>query len=56
MTIQKRKVKKLNVLVGGPTQQWPDTLKSGQIEGPWIGVDRGAIRLLQLGIKPEIAV
>lgn len=46
----------LNILVGGPTEQWPDALRLGQVRGRWIGVDRGALRLLELGIIPDIAV
>lgn len=46
---------KVNILVGGPTDQWPSQLKQGQMAGSWIGIDRGAIRLLQLGITPQIA-
>lgn len=46
---------KVNILVGGPIDQWPDQLKLGQITGDWIGIDRGATRLLQLGIIPKVA-
>ncbi|TWW13262.1 thiamine pyrophosphokinase [Dellaglioa algida] len=46
----------LNILVGGPKEQWPDELVAGNIRGPWIGVDRGALRLVQLGITPELSI
>ncbi len=49
-------IEKINILVGGPTDQWPDQLKTAAVAGPWIAVDKGAIRLLKLGIIPEIAV
>lgn len=47
---------KLNILVGGPKEQWPTELVLGHVEGPWIGVDRGALRLVQLGITPELSI
>lgn len=37
-------------------RDYPIQLETGQISGPWIGVDRGAIRLLERGITPEIAL
>ncbi|MCF6160100.1 thiamine diphosphokinase [Furfurilactobacillus milii] len=49
-------LERLNILVGGPQSEWPDDLVRGAVSGPWIGVDRGAIRLLQLGITPLIAL
>lgn len=49
-------MKKLNILVGGPVDQWPAQLTAGTVAGDWIGVDRGAFRLLKLGITPAVAV
>ncbi|QBO37510.1 thiamine diphosphokinase [Periweissella cryptocerci] len=49
-------MKKLNILVGGPVDQWPSELTAGAVVGEWIGVDRGAFRLLKLGITPKVAV
>lgn len=46
----------LNLLVGGPIENWPAELKHNKIEGPWIGVDRGSLRLLERGITPIVAV
>ncbi|UQS85330.1 thiamine diphosphokinase [Apilactobacillus apisilvae] len=46
----------VNLLVGGPTNLWPDTLKNCDINGKWIGVDRGSLRLIKLGITPAIAI
>lgn len=46
----------VNILVGGPVEEWPDELKNGQVSGAWVAVDRGAIRLLKQGIVPSIAV
>lgn len=49
-------MKIINLLVGGPTDQWPAELKQGKIEGTWIGVDRGALCLINLGIIPAVVV
>lgn len=46
----------INILVGGPISEWPDQLTNGEISGDWIAVDKGAIRLLKMGITPKIAV
>lgn len=46
----------LNLLVGGPTSEWPDNLTNGKIDGDWIGVDRGTLRLLKMGITPLVAI
>lgn len=47
-----------NILVGGPTERWPEILKNDPkaIPGNWIGVDRGSFRLLKMGIIPKIAI
>ncbi|MCM0598726.1 thiamine diphosphokinase [Periweissella fabalis] len=49
-------MQRLNILVGGPTELWPQELIDKQIPGDWLGVDRGAIRLLEHGITPLIAI
>ncbi|MDH5104344.1 thiamine diphosphokinase [Lentilactobacillus diolivorans] len=49
-------MKILNLLVGGPTDLWPDTLKAGQIKGEWIGIDRGNLHLIRMGIDPIVAI
>ncbi|GAK30665.1 possible thiamine kinase [Weissella oryzae SG25] len=49
-------MKKMHVLIGGPVSEWPDELATGQIAGPWVAADRGALRLLKLGIVPELVV
>lgn len=46
----------LNLLVGGPTSEWPDQLAAGKVSGDWIGVDRGTLRLLKMGITPLVAI
>ncbi len=46
----------LNLLVGGPTSEWPDQLTAGKVSGDWIGVDRGTLRLLSMGITPLVAI
>lgn len=45
-----------NLLVGGPTSEWPETLHDGTVTGQWIGGDRGTLRLLELGISPVVAI
>ncbi|ANZ58219.1 thiamine diphosphokinase [Fructilactobacillus lindneri] len=50
-------MKVVNLLVGGPKTEWPTDLKSDtKIKGPFVGVDRGALSLLEMGIKPIAAV
>jgi len=44
----------VRLLVGWPTTSWPTNL--AQLPGPWVGADRGALRLVKLGIQPTIAV
>lgn len=45
-----------NLLVGGPKENWPVQLKDRTIEGPWIGVDRGTLRLIDLNIQVLAAI
>lgn len=47
---------KLNLLVGGPQELWPQSLLDHQIQGDWIGIDRGNLRLIKLGIDPLVAI
>ncbi|WP_125981670.1 thiamine diphosphokinase [Loigolactobacillus iwatensis] len=49
---------RINLLVGGPTDLWPQELTENPlaIPGKWLSADRGTLRLLRLGIIPEIAV
>ena len=49
------------VLLGGPKEEWPadlkEQLKQAQEKGDLlIGVDRGALLLLELGFKPDLAI
>ncbi|UQS86639.1 thiamine diphosphokinase [Nicoliella spurrieriana] len=46
----------LNLLGGGPVANWPKALKEHQVDGDWIGVDRGTLRLIKLGIDPIYAI
>lgn len=48
--------KHLNLLVGGPSELWPDTLKLNQVTGDWLGIDRGNLYLLNMGITPLVAI
>lgn len=49
-------MKVLNLLVGGPIDLWPDDLKAGRIKGNWIGIDRGNLHLIDMGIDPLVAI
>ncbi|MFD1672814.1 thiamine diphosphokinase [Agrilactobacillus yilanensis] len=51
-------MKRINLLLGGPMTQWPTVLQQQpqSIPGDWLGVDRGALRLLNLGRLPVLAV
>lgn len=44
----------VNLLVGGPTANYPADLTT--IPGPWVGADRGALRLVKRGIQPVMVV
>lgn len=44
----------VNLLVGGPTTDWPADI--AKIPGPWVGADRGALRLVKMGIQPVMVV
>ncbi|CAM3101404.1 thiamine diphosphokinase [Lactiplantibacillus plajomi] len=44
----------INLLVGGPTADWPADL--AKIPGSWVGADRGALRLVKMGIQPVMVV
>ncbi|GLB46815.1 thiamine pyrophosphokinase [Philodulcilactobacillus myokoensis] len=46
----------VNLLVGGPTEFWPTSLKKHQFNGKWVGADRGNLRLIKMGITPSIAI
>lgn len=46
----------LAIMVGGPFEQIPSLKDINSKELIWIGVDRGAIRLLEQGIVPKIAL
>lgn len=47
-------MKRLNLLVGGPKALYPADWQ--QMPGEWVGVDRGALHLVQAGITPLFAV
>ncbi|QSW68196.1 thiamine diphosphokinase [Lactiplantibacillus plantarum] len=44
----------VNLLVGGPTANYSADLTT--IPGPWVGADRGALRLVKRGIQPVMVV
>jgi thiamine pyrophosphokinase len=51
-------MKRVNVLLGGPTSEYPNDLLNNAsiIPGKWVGADRGNLYLLSHGIIPEIAI
>ncbi|MER2173501.1 MAG: thiamine diphosphokinase [Carnobacterium sp.] len=49
-------MKHLAIMVGGPYERIPAIKNSQTKELIWIGVDRGALRLLEQGIVPKIAL
>lgn len=51
-------MKRVNLLAGGPKQQWAKELQDDiqAVPGQWIGVDKGALYLLEQQIIPSIAV
>ncbi|MEG1172541.1 thiamine diphosphokinase [Carnobacterium sp.] len=44
------------LLVGGPENMIPDFMQLENQETKWIGVDRGALRLIEKGLVPRMAV
>lgn len=49
-------MKILNLLVGGPSEQWATELVNKEVVGDWIGVDRGNLHLIKMGIDPLVAI
>lgn len=47
-------MKNINILTGGPSQNYPDDWE--KLDGLWIGIDRGALVLAKNKIKMEIAI
>lgn len=49
-------MKIINIMVGGPASEIPDLAQYTSAEISWVGVDRGAKRLLDHGIVPTVAM
>ncbi|UHP09297.1 thiamine diphosphokinase [Listeria marthii] len=49
-------MKIIHIMVGGPASEIPDLAQYTNAEISWVGVDRGAKRLLDRGIIPTIAM
>lgn len=47
-------MKQINILVGGPKNLLPENWE--QLQGEWIGVDFGALELIEAGIIPLVSV
>ena len=46
----------INIMAGGPAETLPDFKVLDEGDCLWVGVDRGALTLLEEGIKPDIAI
>lgn len=46
----------INLLVGGPSSEWPSNLFKNADKKVWVGADRGALWLIKNGIHPTIAI
>lgn len=46
----------VSIMLGGPLEHLPEDWKSKEKGSHWIGVDRGALRLLEHGIVPAMAL
>lgn len=49
-------MKKVFIMLGGSIENLPSNWQEDTREEDWIGVDRGALHLIQHGIKPKIAL
>lgn len=48
---------RINLLVGGPVESWPEDLLEGRGEDEaWVGADKGAVRLCEAGIRPLLSI
>lgn len=48
-------MKTINIVAGGPDHLIPDLLQYQAGDALWVGVDRGAVTLLDAGIVPDEA-
>ncbi|USS89692.1 thiamine diphosphokinase [Fructilactobacillus cliffordii] len=46
----------INLLAGGPKSEWPVDLNHRLEQNPCIGIDRGTLHLLDMGITPYAAI
>ena len=49
-------MKKVFIMLGGSIENLPSNWQEETCEEDWIGVDRGALRLIQHGIRPKVAL
>ncbi|USS87546.1 thiamine diphosphokinase [Fructilactobacillus hinvesii] len=49
-------MKTINLLAGGPQSEWPADLQQRLHRNPCIGIDRGNLHLLAMGITPVAAI
>lgn len=51
-------MKRVNILLGGPTSEYPNELLNNAsiIPGKWVGADRGNLYLISHGVIPEMAI
>ncbi|USS93880.1 thiamine diphosphokinase [Fructilactobacillus ixorae] len=49
-------IPRVNLLAGGPATEWPTALQAELSQAPCVGIDRGTLHLLDLGITPVAAI
>ncbi|MQS51474.1 thiamine diphosphokinase [Companilactobacillus mishanensis] len=51
-------MKRINILLGGPTSEYPNELlnNAASIPGEWVGADRGNLYLISHGVMPKMAI
>lgn len=53
---KKEKVRVVNLMVGGPEELIPWDLVVAHRQEPWVAVDKGAVRLVKMGMVPDYAL
>lgn len=53
---KKEKARVVNLMVGGPEELIPWDLVVAHRQEPWVAVDKGAVRLVKMGMVPDYAL
>lgn len=53
---KKEKARVVNLMVGGPEEMIPWDLVVAHRQEPWVAVDKGAVRLVKMGMIPDYAL